>query len=149
MAERPATQDLQEAAVALEGCGARVDHARALAALGAVLADEGRRPEARESLRAALDLARSIGAQDIAERAARDLRRAGGRPPEPQRAVAGLTASELRVARLAAQGHTNRQIADDLVVSSHTVRFHLTGVYRKLGVTSRDELAAALRAANA
>lgn len=149
LAKRPATEDLQAAVEALGACGARVDHARALAALGAVLADEGRRAEAREPLRAALDLARTIGAQDIAERAARDLRRAGGRPPEPQQAIAGLTTSELRVARLAAQGHTNRQIADDLVVSSHTVRFHLTGVYRKLGVASRDELAAALRAANA
>ncbi|MBA2348351.1 MAG: helix-turn-helix transcriptional regulator, partial [Solirubrobacterales bacterium] len=76
----------------------------------------------------------------------RELHRAGGRSPRAPRAngAAVLTASELRVARLAAQGATNRTIADELVVTPHTVRFHLANVYRKLAVAGREELAAAL-----
>jgi DNA-binding CsgD family transcriptional regulator/predicted negative regulator of RcsB-dependent stress response len=108
-------------------CGAR---RRRTARRGARTAARGARPGRRH------------GAVEVAERAERELRSAGGRPrrtatPHPY----GLTTSELRVARLAAEGRTNRQIADDLVVSPHTVRFHLANAYRKLGVDDRDALA--------
>jgi DNA-binding CsgD family transcriptional regulator len=61
-----------------------------------------------------------------------------------QRPVQGwgsLTASEKKVARLIAEGHTNRSAADQLVVSPHTVNTHLTSVFRKLAVSSRVQLA--------
>jgi DNA-binding CsgD family transcriptional regulator len=58
--------------------------------------------------------------------------------------VAALTPSERRIARLAAMGLTNRQIGDEAVVVPKTVQYHLTNVYRKLGIAGRDELAQAL-----
>jgi DNA-binding CsgD family transcriptional regulator len=71
---------------------------------------------------------------------------AGGRPR--REAVSGpesLTPSERRVCELAAAGRSNPQIAAELFLSRRTVEFHLRGAFRKLGVGSRDELAAALR----
>ena len=68
----------------------------------------------------------------------------GRRAATVQRPVQGwgaLTASEERVARLIAQGHTNRSAADALVVSPHTVNTHLTSVFRKLSIGSRVQLA--------
>ncbi|MER7435324.1 helix-turn-helix transcriptional regulator, partial [Pseudonocardia alni] len=67
-------------------------------------------------------------------------------PPVPagarhEPAGAGLTAQELRVAQLAAEGLTNREIAARLLISHRTVGHHLGSVYPKLGVTSRAELA--------
>ncbi len=143
---RDAERDLRAAAEVLDSCGARVDQARALTDLGRVLADGERRHEARARLRDALDLAEAMGATEIAARARRELGRAGGRiGRSPADAPAGLTGSELLVARLAAGGRTNRQIAEELVVTPHTVRFHLGNAYRKLGVSSREELPRALR----
>ncbi|MFN8202162.1 MAG: LuxR C-terminal-related transcriptional regulator [Solirubrobacteraceae bacterium] len=144
-AGRDGEADLARAVEVLDGCGARIDHARALTDLGVALHDGGRHPEARRALRTALDAASALGAVTIAERAERELRRAGGRPGRRDpRTPAGLTASELHVARLAALGLTNAEIAAELVITTHTVRFHLRGVYRKLGVASRSELAGAL-----
>jgi DNA-binding CsgD family transcriptional regulator len=146
--------DFSEAAEVLEGCGARLEHARALSSLGAALAAAGRRRDARGPLREALALARELGAADVAGSAARNLGAAGGRPARGRLAgadtkavPAGLTASELRIAHLVARGLTNREIAEELVVTSHTVRFHLTGIYRKLGVGAREEVGPSLRAA--
>jgi DNA-binding CsgD family transcriptional regulator len=58
--------------------------------------------------------------------------------------VSSLTASELRVAGLAADGSTNREIAQALFVTTATVEFHLRNAYRKLGISGRPGLAAAL-----
>jgi DNA-binding NarL/FixJ family response regulator len=55
-----------------------------------------------------------------------------------------LTAQELRVARLAARGATNRDIAQQLFVTRRTIEIHLTSAYRKLNITSRHQLPAAL-----
>jgi DNA-binding CsgD family transcriptional regulator len=137
--------DLNGAVEALAGVGARSDHSRVLVDLGSSLLADDRREEARATLREAGDLARRIGADEVAERADYGLRRAGGRPSAGAvTRPGGLTGSELRVARLAAQGLTNAQIASELVVTPHTVRFHLGRAYRKLDVTGRDELPEAL-----
>ena len=74
-----------------------------------------------------------------------ELLQAGARPRKPVRTgVDALSASELRVTRLAAEGMTNRQIAQHLFVSPKTVESQLSAAYRKLDVTSRAALAAVL-----
>jgi DNA-binding NarL/FixJ family response regulator len=83
----------------------------------------------------------------LAERARSELIIAGGRPR--RQAIRGrdaLTPSELRVAQLAAEGQTNRHIAQALFVTQRTVETHLTSAYGKLGISSRPELPAALAA---
>ncbi len=124
---------------------ASLERARALADLGALLRRRNRRTEARELLREALDAAHHAGAKPLAERAETELRATGARP---RRAVLtgldALTASERRIAELASQGLTNREIAQTLFITARTVEGHLTSVFRKLMLDSRDELPAAL-----
>ncbi|MFF7189977.1 helix-turn-helix transcriptional regulator [Streptomyces sp. NPDC008222] len=92
------------------------------------------------------------GAHAAAARVQRDLEAAGAkgrRAAAVERPVQGweaLTASERKVARIIAEGHTNRSAADLLVVSPHTVNTHLTSVFRKLSVSSRVQLANLVRA---
>jgi DNA-binding CsgD family transcriptional regulator len=93
---------------------------------------------ARESLEAAIAIFERLGASLWAERATLELRRVGLRPPAPLE----LTVTEQRVADLAAAGQTNREIAQALFLSVHTVEDNLRRVYRKLAVRSRTELAA-------
>ncbi|WP_375488991.1 AAA family ATPase [uncultured Jatrophihabitans sp.] len=138
---------LREAIGMLGEAGAALDHAYALFDLGARLRRSSHRSESRELLRAALDSAHRIGAAALAERAAAELRIAGGRP---RRAVVtgpdALTASERRVADLAIAGASNRQIAQTLFVTARTVEGHLTSAFRKLEISSRDDLRRALPA---
>jgi DNA-binding CsgD family transcriptional regulator len=119
--------------------------AQALADLGALLRRRNRRTEARELLREALDAAHRSGARPLAEQAETELRATGARP---RRVVLtgldSLTASERRIAEHASQGLTNREIAQTLFVTARTVEGHLTSVFRKLQLASRDELHAAL-----
>ncbi|HXF72042.1 MAG TPA: helix-turn-helix transcriptional regulator, partial [Actinomycetota bacterium] len=69
----------------------------------------------------------------------------GARPRRPVfSGVDALTASELRVARLAAEGLTNREIAERLFVTERTVETHLGHAFRKLGIAGRRELPGAL-----
>ncbi len=136
---------LREAIGLLERCEARLDQAQALYSLGLTLRRGGDAGAAREPLREALSLADELGAALLAEQAAAELTAAGARPRRRRLdGVGGLTPAELRVARLAAAGHTNPEIAAQLVVSAKTVQFHLTNAYRKLGVESRTELPAKL-----
>lgn len=138
-------QCLREAAEVLEGSPARLEHARALVELGALLRRNGQRTRARPPLRAGLDLARACGAARLAERAYHELRATGASPRKLTRTgVATLTASEHRVAQMAASGRTNRQIAQELFVTVKTVESHLAGAYRKLDISSRGELAGKL-----
>jgi len=136
---------LREAIDALERGDARLERARALADLGAMLRRRNRRSEARELLREALDTAHRAGAKPLAEQAETELRATGARPRRV--ALTGLdslTASERRIAELASQGHTNREIAQTLFVTARTVEGHLTSIFRKLQLDSRSELPATL-----
>jgi DNA-binding CsgD family transcriptional regulator len=121
--------------------------AAAYADLGQALLAAGRRPQAVAALTQAHALFAASGAQAAAARVHRDLKGAGAggrRAATRRRPVQGweaLTSSEKRIARLIAEGHTNRSAADLLVVSPHTVNTHLTSVFRKLSVNSRVQLA--------
>jgi DNA-binding NarL/FixJ family response regulator len=136
---------LEEAVAVLEASSARLEHARALAALGATLRRARRPGEAREPLRRALELAAACDATGLAEHVRTELYASGARPRTDALAgAAALTASERRVAELAATGETNRDVAQALFVTPKTVEVHLSNAYRKLGIRSRRELAAAL-----
>jgi DNA-binding CsgD family transcriptional regulator len=136
---------LEQGAALLEGCGAPLEHARALVDLGATRRRAGQRADARDQLRRGLDLASACGATVLAQRARTELVAAGAKPRRERTTGAdALTASERRVAEMAAEGMTNRQIAEALFVTQHTIAKHLTHAYEKLGIKQRTELAAAL-----
>ena len=124
---------------------AGVEHARALLELGAALRRARRRSDARAPLREALDLATRCGAESLAERAHTELLATGARP---RRAILtgadALTASERRVAQMAGDGLTNREIAAALFISRKTVESHLGNIYLKLDTNDRRELRPAL-----
>ena len=139
---------LRDAVATLEPTEARLDHARAVLELGVALRHQGVRTEARDRLRAALDETARLGASGLADRAHQELIAAGARPRRDRRLLSGpesLTAGEDRVALLAAQGLTNREIAQRQFVTVKAVQWHLRNIYRKLDVSSREELPAALR----
>ena len=124
---------------------AELEHAKSLVELGAALRRSGRRADAQEHLRQGLDLASRCGSLVTVTRARDELVAAGARPRrERLTGPDSLTASELRVARMAAEGRSNPEIAQALFVTRRTVEVHLTHVYRKLNIDSRASLAAAL-----
>src|SRR5829696_652251 len=138
---------LRASVAALDRAEGRLEHAHSVLELGAALRRAGERAEAREALREALDAAARAGASGLADRAHEELVVAGARPRRDRRLLSGpesLTASEDRVAALAAQGLTNREIAQRQFVTVKAVQWHLRNVYRKLDVGSREELPAAL-----
>jgi DNA-binding CsgD family transcriptional regulator len=136
---------MREAVDVLAGSSARLEHAYALAELGAALRRGNRRAEAREVLATALDLAHRCGASALEERTRTELLATGARPRRvARRGVDALTPSERRVARMAADGLTNREIAQALFVTAGTVETHLSNVYRKLDLQARSQLAGAL-----
>ena len=133
---------LEEAVAVLEDSPARLVLAQALVDYGTLLRELGRRKESRDPLRRAITLADACGAPVLAERARAELTAGGGRPPPAEtEGVAALTPAERRVAALAAQGPTNREIAQTLFVTEKTVEMHLSRAYRKLGIRSRWQLA--------
>jgi DNA-binding CsgD family transcriptional regulator len=111
--------------------------ARTLLARGRVERRFKRRRASRESLEAAHSLFSKLGSPLWASRTEEELGRIGGRQPRPP----GLTPTERRVAELAAEGLTNREIASALFLSPNTVQAYLKRIYRELGVRSRTELA--------
>jgi DNA-binding NarL/FixJ family response regulator len=136
---------LAEAVAVLETSPRRLEYARALADHGAALRRANRRTEARERLRAVLELARRGGALAIAKRAHEELEASGEKlRPLLAGGVESLTPSERRVAQLAAEGLTNREVAQSLFLTVKTVETHLSHTYRKLGIGSRTELPEAL-----
>jgi len=139
--QHPAGKSLAEAVGLLETTPARYELALALAELGSFLRRSGRRADARGPLRRALDLAQRTGAAPLAERARRELLAAGARPRRT--ALTGpdaLTSAERRVAGLAADGLSNRQIAQHLFITQPTVETHLRHAFQKLGIASRADL---------
>jgi DNA-binding CsgD family transcriptional regulator len=136
---------LREAVEVLAGSEARLEHARALVDLGAALRRANQRTEARARLREGVDLARRVGAFGLAGRANEEVAATGARPRKVlQTGLDALTASERRVAQLAADGMSNKEIAQTLFVTIKTVEVHLSHAYRKLQITSRAQLGKAL-----
>jgi len=136
---------LREAVEVLAGSEARLKYARALVDLGAALRRANRRTEARERLRQGVDLALRIGAFGLAGRANEEITATGARPRKVlQTGLDALTASERRVAQLAAGGMSNKEIAQTLFVTIKTVEVHLSRAYRKLELSSRAQLESVL-----
>jgi DNA-binding CsgD family transcriptional regulator len=136
----------REALERLARCRVVVHLARAHLVYGEWLRRENRRVDAREQLRIAYEMLSRIGAEAFAERARRELVATGEtvrkRVTETRYE---LTAQEAQVARLAAEGHTNPEIARQLFISPRTAEYHLHKVYDKLGISSRRSLRTALR----
>jgi DNA-binding NarL/FixJ family response regulator len=124
---------------------ARLELALSLVELGAALRRGGRRADARAPLREAVEVAARCGATAVAARAHDELVTAGARPRrDPIESRSRLTASETRVAKMAAEGMTNREIAQALFLTEKTIEVHLTSTYRKLDIGSRSQLPRAL-----
>jgi DNA-binding CsgD family transcriptional regulator len=137
----------REAVDRLGRAGLRVDLARAQLLYGEWLRRRGRRHDARDRLRSAYETFDAIGADAFAERARTELRATGGHArARTADAAEALTPQEALIARLAARGASNPQIAAQLFISRATVAYHLRKVFAKLGVTSRDQLAQVLPA---
>ena len=150
---RASTSDDRDEAVDLLGrartlatdTDAALERARVDVELGAALRRAGHRRDARAVLREGLAEAQRCGAHRLVRRVGEELEVAGARRPElPVQGVDALTPSELRVARRAAAGDSNREIAEQLFVTRKTVETHLSNVYRKLGITSRRQLRSAI-----
>ena len=136
---------LREAIAVLAGPDNRLEHARTQADLGAVLHRRNHLADARRLLRQAVDTAHHLGAVALVRQAETDLRATGAKPRRVRlTGLEALTARERRIAELAADGLTNREIAQTLFVTDRTVEGHLTNVFTKLGVRSRTSLPAAL-----
>ncbi|MDI5962990.1 ATP-binding protein [Streptantibioticus silvisoli] len=132
---------LAEAVAVLEGSTARLELARVLLAHGRALHEAGQVAVARDVLRRGLELAEAVGAKALREWSLAALTATGARPRRTvSSGVDSLTRSEAEVARLAAAGRSNQEIASALFVTQRTVELHLTSVYRKLGLTGRRML---------
>lgn len=135
----------RRAAATLEGSEARLEHAKALVELGAQLRRSGASADCREPLREGLDLAHRCGSLISVERAMEELRASGARPRRPAlRGVEALSPQERQTTQLAAEGLSNREIAEAMFLTRRTVEMHLSGAYRKLEIRSREELSDAL-----
>jgi ATP/maltotriose-dependent transcriptional regulator MalT len=137
------SERLFEAALDVHAQAARpFDRARTVLAFGEFLRRARRPREARPHLRAALDGFEALGAELWAERARVQLRASG---QTARRRVADtrdqLTEQELQVAHFVAQGLSNREVAAQLFLSPRTIAAHLRNIFRKLGISSRTELA--------
>jgi DNA-binding CsgD family transcriptional regulator len=151
LAAEPERLPLARAAVEAAGERAPALQLAARLRVGRLLLAQGDRPAAHRQLRELVADAESLGLVGLARDAETMLSAAGGTAADARPAAAPggqLTDCERRVAELAARGLTNRQIAAELFLSTRTVEFHLTNVYRKTGVPDRHRLAGLLTAAD-
>jgi DNA-binding NarL/FixJ family response regulator len=132
---------LDEAVEAAAGCGNPLELGRSLLALGGVQRRARKKQTARLTLGRALDIFTTLGAEVWAERARRELARIGGRLTP--RGV--LSATEAEIVELVVLGRSNKEVAEALHLSAKTVEWNLSKIYRRLGIHSRTELAAARR----
>ena len=138
-------QLLRDSVDVLATSQAQLERAKSFTELGAALRRDNQRAEGRRYLEEGLDIARHCGAFLLAERAHDELLATGARPRRLVRSgIDSLTPSELRVARMATEGQTNREIAQALFVTPKTVETHLSHVYRKLGIQARSQLTGAM-----
>jgi len=129
-----------EAAVAVgREVGWPLELGRSLLALGTVQRRAQKKHAARQTLDQAVAVFEELGAKPWAERARRELGRIGGR----KAAREGLSTTETEIVELVVAGRSNKEVAQALHLSPKTVEWNLSKVYRKLGVHSRTELAAA------
>lgn len=143
-----AVDQLTQAVAMLRRSPLRLSLAAAVIDLGFALRRAGARIDARTALQEGMDLAARCGALPLAERARDELRVLGARPRRHAfSGVDSLTASERRVAELAAAGMTNREVAQRLFVTTKTVEGHLSVAYRKLDINARGDLHGVLNAA--
>jgi DNA-binding CsgD family transcriptional regulator len=136
---------LAQAIDMLEPTTARLEHAQALVEYGGALRRSKQRIEARGRLREGVEIAHQLGALALVAQGNDELAATGARPRKVvQTGLETLTASERRVAQLAADDMSNKDIAQALFVTVKTVEVHLSSVYRKLEISSRRQLATAL-----
>jgi DNA-binding CsgD family transcriptional regulator len=132
----------REAIARLDRTTIRVQLARTHLLYGESLRRERRRLDAREQLRTAYELFKDFGVEAFAERARLELEATGERARKRTSDTRDeLTAQETQIARLAAEGNTNREIAERLFISASTVEYHLRKAFRKLDIRSRTQLA--------
>jgi DNA-binding CsgD family transcriptional regulator len=132
----------RESIARLSGPRVRLELARTHLLYGEWLRRERRRLDARKHLRTTLDAFTSMGTDAFARRAERELLATGERARKRTAdTLDQLTPQETHVARLAANGHTNREIAAQLFITQSTVEYHLRKAFRKLDVKSRTQLA--------
>jgi ATP/maltotriose-dependent transcriptional regulator MalT len=123
----------------------RVDLARAHLLYGEWLRRQRRRLDARGQLGSALEMFSSMGTEGFAARAERELLATGERVRKRSvDTTDDLTPHETQIARLARDGLSNREIGARLIISQHTVAYHLRKIFGKLGITSRNQLERAL-----
>jgi DNA-binding CsgD family transcriptional regulator len=147
-ADSEAEPCFQEALVRLGASGGTLHLARAQLLYGEWLRRQNRRLDARAQLRAALDVFESMGSKGFAERARIELVATGATARRRvDQTRYDLTPQEEQIARLAAGGATNPEIAARLFISANTVQYHLRKVYRKLDIKSRRDLVRTLFAA--
>ena len=135
----------REAIDRLGQCVSVVDLARAYLLYGEWLRRQNRRRDAREQLRRAHELFRTIGAEAFEERALRELRATGATARKRSAETRGqLTVQEAQIAQLARDGHSNTEIGGRLFISPRTVEYHLHKVFAKLAISSRNQLEGSL-----
>jgi DNA-binding CsgD family transcriptional regulator len=142
LSDGPIAEELYREGISrLEECGFVAGIARAHLLYGEWLRRERRRLDARDQLRLAQDMFTDMGAKAFADRAGRELL-ATGETARKRTPDAGdeLTPHETRIARMARDGASNREIADQLFVSRKTIEYHLHNIFLKLGITSREHL---------
>ena len=137
----PSGPTLDEAAAAFGRLGLEYDRARSLLAHGRAQRRLRKWRAARDALEGAVATFDELGSDGWADQARSELARVSARPPRP---AGELTPTEERVARLAAEGRSNKEIARALFVTVHTVEAHLSKAYTKLGIRSRTQLAGRL-----